>query len=365
MRLKLFAVGLILLIVLASCKNDLKLAAPYKDIPYVHAILTPQEQMQMIRINKLVQGDGNGLEMAQIPDSVNYKPGELNVMLERFVNGVKTAASPSNGSNSIVLRDTIIETKPGVFTSQQRVYITYDKLYLTGVYKLTIVNKTTGNTFSATAPLLDSVPISIYGPFSPPFYPVVYTPTNPSTYYMNYAGVNNDFSVKTIPVKGAALHDLTIRMHYYDSLNNGNKEFHFIDYSFQSQPLSNIQGDGRFSFAFSGHQFYSYIGDQLAKKSMPANLLGRKMYKIDYIAYAGSSVYEDYMRITAPSLTFNQLKAPFSNFEDGKAIGIFTIRTKSHVSKEMAKSFISEFSTNKYTCQYRFYDAYLQLPSCP
>lgn len=365
MRLKSTLLKVILLLVLASCKNDLKLAAPYKDIPYVHAIITPQEKQQMIRINKIIQGDGNALEMAQIPDSVNYKPGELEVMLERFVGGVKTIASPSSGNQSIVFRDTLIQTDPGVFTTQQRVYVTNEKLYLTGSYKLTIKNKTNGNIYTASAAMLDSVPVSIYGPFSPPFYPVAYTPTNPSTYYMNYSGVNNEFSVKTIPVKGAALHDLTIRMHYYDSLNTGEKQFHFIDYPFVALPISNVQGDGRFSFAFTGHQFYSYIGKQLSKRVDPPNLLGRKMYKIDYIAYAGSSVYDDFMRITAPSLTFNQLKQPYSNFDGAKALGIFTIRTKSHVSKEMSKSFISEFSSNMYTCQYRFYDAYLQLIGCP
>lgn len=213
--------------------------------------------------------------------------------------------------------------------------------------------------------MMDSVPISIYGPFAPPFYPVPFTPTNPTTFYINYSGVNNEFSVKTIPVKGAALHDLTIRMHYYDSLSTGQKHFHFIDYPFIAIPMSLAQGDGKLSFAFTGHQFYGYIGQQLSKIVDPPNLLGRKMYKIDYIAYAAGSVYDDFFRINAPSLTFNQIKQPFSNFDNAEALGIFTIRTKSHVSKEISKFFISEFSSNVYTCKYRFYDANLQLIGCP
>lgn len=364
MRSILYNSFLFILVLVSSCKNDLKLAAPYKDVPYVHAIITPQENMQMIRINKAIQGDGNGKEMAQIPDSVNYKPGELEVMLERFENGVKTTASSSTGNMEIIFRDTLINTKPGMFTTIQRVYITNEKLYNTGEYKLSIKNKTNGHIYTATSAMLDSVPLSVYGPFSPPFYPVPYTTSVNAAHYVNYSGVNNDFMIKTSPVKGAALHDLTIRMHYYDSLSTGEKEYHFLDFPFPTQALYMKQADGKFSFSFTGHQFYSYLRDRLEEVVDPPNLIGRKMYKADFIAFAGSFEYEEFMKFSAPSQTYEPQKILFSNFKNREALGIFTIRTKTHVSKGIANKFIDEFSTNMYTCKYHFFTSQLVLLGC-
>ena len=90
--LKIASISLLGILLFNSCKNDLKIIAPYKEIPQVHAILTPQDPMQMIRINKIFLGEGDANLMAQVPDSINYKTGELTVMLDRFVNVSKVAA---------------------------------------------------------------------------------------------------------------------------------------------------------------------------------------------------------------------------------------------------------------------------------
>ena len=56
-----------------SCKNELNINAPYKEVPSVYAVLNPQDPIQMIRINKVFLGEGNANEMAQISDSINYR----------------------------------------------------------------------------------------------------------------------------------------------------------------------------------------------------------------------------------------------------------------------------------------------------
>ena len=72
----------VLLSLLTSCKNDLQLNAPYKEIPSIYAVLNPQENIQMIRVNKDFLGEGDANAMAKVADSVNYKPGELTITLE-------------------------------------------------------------------------------------------------------------------------------------------------------------------------------------------------------------------------------------------------------------------------------------------
>lgn len=349
---------------LFSCKKDLNIVGEYSDIPWVHAVLTPQENMQMIRINRAFLGKGNAFDMAKVSDSSNYKSGELTVMLERFVNDVKVPASFSSNNSEIYFRDSVIQTIDGVFSTTQRVYVTNEKLYNLGVYKLSIKNNRTGKIYSAKANMIDSVPLAIYGAFAPPFYPLPSGTSTPTYYYMNYSDPTLDYLVKVVPVKGAALHDLTIRMHYYDSLVGGQINYQFIDFAFPSQDQTKVANDGRYDFGFSGEEFYSSLGKILDSRIKPQNLIGRRMYKVDYISYAGSPEFKDYMQATAPSLTFNQYKQIYSNFENRNALGIFTIRTKCHVSKDIAPKFKDQFAVNKYTCPHKFMRVNLSFGLC-
>src|SRR5690606_31684114 len=114
---------LLLPFVLLSCKNELKLNAPYKEMPSIYAVLCPQEEVQVIRINKVFLGEGDANVMAKVHDSVNYPAGELEVSLTRFENGAQVAASP-DGSMEIVFRDdSIVHTSDGAFNRNQRVYV--------------------------------------------------------------------------------------------------------------------------------------------------------------------------------------------------------------------------------------------------
>jgi hypothetical protein len=79
-QIAFFCVGIA---VISSCKNELELNAPYKEIPTIYAVLNPQDPTQTIRINKVFLGEGDANVMAKVHDSVNYKPGELTVTLEK------------------------------------------------------------------------------------------------------------------------------------------------------------------------------------------------------------------------------------------------------------------------------------------
>lgn len=366
LRIGLFS--LIVSVIFFSCKNDLKIIAPYKEIPTVYAIITPQERMQMIRINKVFLGEGDATQMAKVPDSVNYKSGELTVMLERFVNGAKTAAEQDSGKAEVYFTDSLIQTNSGDFTTTQRVYITRKKLYSSGVYKLTIKNNHTGNVFTSKTNALDSVALSGFPPFAAPFYPVPYATSNPPYYYIDYSNTNVTYNVRTKPTSGGYLHDLTIRIHYYDSLSNGSKQFQTLDYVFNPQQLYQLQDFSNskfFNFTFTGSSLFLELGNMLAKRSSPSGLLGRKAFRVDFISYATTQDYYDYLQFAAPSLSFAQEKILYSNFDNRAALGLFTFRTRCQIAKDMATSFVDQFAYNKNTCSYRFYTSNLALPGCP
>src|SRR5687768_6827809 len=120
----------------ASCKNDLELTAPYKEIPTIYAVLNPQDPVQTIRINKVFLGEGDANVMAKVHDSVNYGPGELTVTLDRFLNGAQSDASPN--LRTIRFTESVINTAEGAFHTSQRVYMTDKPLFTFGEYRLTV-----------------------------------------------------------------------------------------------------------------------------------------------------------------------------------------------------------------------------------
>jgi hypothetical protein len=361
-------IGLLFVLIFWSCKNDLKIVAPYKEIPSVYAIITPQERIQMIRINKVFLGEGDAKQMAKVPDSVNYKSGELTVMLERYVNGSKSAAEQDSGKTEVYFSDSLIQTNAGDFTTTQRVYISRKKLFSNGIYKLTIKNNRTGNSFTSQTNALDSVGLSGLPPFAAPFYPVPYASSNPPYYYIDYSNPNGTYNVRTKPTNGGYLHDLTIRIHYYDSLSNGSKYYQMLDYVFNPQQqyqLQDLNNSKYFNFTFTGSSLFLELGNMLAKRPFPFGLVGRKAYRVDFISYATTQDYYDYLQFAAPSLSFAQEKLLYSNFENRAALGLFTFRTRCQIAKDMATLFVDQFAYNKNTCTYRFYTSNLSLPGCP
>ena len=356
----------------SSCKNDLQVNAPYKEIPTIYAVLNPQEVLQMIRINKVFLGEGNANDMAKVADSINYQAGDLTVTLERTLYGTAVAATPTGNKQIITFRDSVIQTNPGTFNTTQRVYVTSDRLFVTGQYILKVKNNKTEKVFTAKANALDSVKPSMITPFTPPYYPAPAgsNPSNPDI-YPDYSAQNVNYAPKFFPNEGA-IYTMTLRFHFYDSLNsnpdpNISKVYRYVDYSFGNKYIKDLKTFGSqklFSFDFKGVELFTSLGNSLGKMGLSNTIVGRKMYKMQVFAYSSTQDYVDYLQFTAPSLSIAQDKPIYSNFENRDAMGIFTFRTRHSAYKEMASQFISQFSNNKYTCGYKFYTSDLFFLPC-
>jgi hypothetical protein len=356
-------------ILCTSCKNDLKLNAPYKEYPSVYAILIPQEKIQMIRINKVFLGDGDANKMAQVSDSINYPAGELLVTLTRSVGGVPDAAAINGSKNVITFHDSVIQTAPGSFNTNQRVYVTSDRLFTSGDYVLTITNTKTKNVFTAKSAALDSVKPTGFNPFTPPYTPLSQSDSFASGSYIKYDMPQVTYSIK-YNVNTALTYQMTMRLHYKDHLNTGLITDGFVDFVFPKQAKSEavlFSSQGPFlSCSFKGSEIYESVAASLLKSSVPkANITGRRMYKAQYIIYSSTQDYVDYLAFSAPSLSIAQEKPLYSNFDNRAAIGIFTFRARHSVYKTMATEFVSQFANNTNTCKYKFYTSDYVIPFCP
>jgi hypothetical protein len=358
------------LLFLTSCKNDLKLNAPYKEVPSIYAVFSPQDKIQMVRVNKVFLGEGDANAMAQVADSINYPAGELEVTLERYVNGARTVASKSN-LEVITFRDSVIQASSGAFNSSQRVYVTGERLFTSGEYQLKVKNKHTNNEFVAKSQSLDSVPSGI-SPFTTNN--LYGNPDNVN--YLGNKGVYIDYSepaktyvVRYIPNE-AIVYQLTFRLHYIDSTNQGAQIPNSVDFQFARQNKREVTYTGGQAFlvnSFRGADLYSTVGNALSKIPVPANLKGRRMYKIEFNVHTSTQDYLDYLEFAAPSLSIAQEKPLYSNFIDRKALGLFAFRSRYAIQRDMDKVFVDQFAINASTCKHKFFSVSngVSLKNCP
>lgn len=341
----------------SSCKNDLKLNAPYKELPSIYAVLNPQDKIQMIRINKVFLGEGDANQMARVADSINYKEGELTVTLKH-----------SGSSKIITFHDSVINALEGAFNPQQRVYVSSDKLATSGTYTLTVKNNHTGNVFTARSTALESVSTNQdFQPFMPPYYPYPAGTIDDEVTrrFVNYK--SRDGSILFSPRPDAAkIYQVNIRTHFYTELGNV-KVYDYVDYTFNNRypkEAENRAGGVFIRTTFTSVDYFSAIGIGLSKKNLSEDVLGRKVWMIEFFVYSSTQEYLDYLEYSKPSLSFNQNKPLYSNFDHQAALGIFTFRTVCSVQKEMSNLMINEFAYNPNTCRYRFYTSDNQLPGC-
>ena len=357
-----FVLGILMLLAIAGCKNDIELNAPYKEYPSIYAVLNPNENIQTIRINKVFLGEGDANVMAKVADSVNYAAGDLSVTMV----GVETNSLNGNviSTRNYVFRDSMVQTAAGAFANSQRVYVCSDKLFTSGSYTLTVRNLKTGNVFTAKTKALAPIKISGFAPYCLPAYPVPATNANkdnPDFFVTFYSTTSpkNPYYIRFYPNEGI-VYQPVLRFHFYDSLP-GNRIYRSIDYPFgnlntyQNPAATSGPYKGLISSQFSADDVFSALGSAIKKLGIDNQVLGRRMVKLEAIMYSSTQDYFDYLEFAKPSLNISQNKPLYSNFEKEAAIGIFTMRTTFSIEKEIAAPYINALATHPNLCYYKFF----------
>ncbi len=359
-----------------SCKNDLNVLAPGKEVVSVYGILNPNEPLQNIRINKVFVTTGDANAAAQDEKVINFDANELVVTLERYKAGTTIKLPTTHGSSKteIVLTETVVTTADGAFNNQQRVWQTTDKLYNKDEYKLVIKKASDLNTVIASAQTVVVDSVSTAGSGTMPFY---YLPANPAAYpvhgsgfypfpvqstdkpkYVNYSVINSAAPVeqfikfKTVP--NAKTYEVVMRFHYVDSLIGGATSNEYVDYNFDSQQATALVGGELLtSFKFSTVDFYNNLARGIAGKGT-VNVKNRKADYIEYFVYAGTENLYTFLQVNAPSSTIAQDKPYYSNITGG--VGIFACRSTSIVSKDLWADFVDKIACYTSTFPFLFCD---------
>lgn len=349
------------LISLSSCKNDLDVLAPGEESVSVYGILNPNEKVQNIRINKVYLTDGDALTAAQDPSAINYDTAELRVSLQRFLTGGTTPTLTTVGNTTkkeIVLTGTVITTAAGSFNTNQTIWQTTDKLYNSGEYKLTILNKKTGKEFTSQTVVVDSVKSYSQKPF---IYNVTLYPGHGNynfTLYpsqalnlIKYDALNLTQKIKFLSIPNAKLYNVTLRFHYIDTLISGSPSPGYVDFNFPTQKSTTLEGGEPMEVSFIANDFYVNLGTQMSKKTM-SNIKNRRSDYLEYIIVAGSETLHTFLQVNQPSNTIAQDKPNYTNINGG--VGIFSSSSKSAVTHDMDNAFITKISCHPSTYMYLF-----------
>lgn len=99
---------------LAGCSNDFEVAAPWKEVPVVYAILSVKDSAQYVRVEKaFLDPQTSALEIAQIADSLYYPADAITVYLERASNNTRVQLTRVDGNlEGFPRRSGIFATQP-------------------------------------------------------------------------------------------------------------------------------------------------------------------------------------------------------------------------------------------------------------
>lgn len=313
-------------VLINSCKTEVDMVAPYKEMAVIYGLLDISQPIQYIKINKAFLGVGNANEMAQIPDSVNFNPDDMTVTLEKY-NG-------ANFVSAITLFDTIIPgAAAGKFSKQNNIiYATRQPIEKDYSYKLIVKNNKTGYTAESSTNVINNIALPPGG--------TVYS----------FVGTDNKYSTTTVDWTSsqyAKIYELTFRFHYKEFLNGNDTVFKYIDWVFTPQYTPTADGGVQVKKTIRGEDFFSFL-QSVKSIYFKDNNVKRIPWRGQLMLTAAGENFQIYKDLNAPYSSNFQEKPIYTNIKNG--LGIFDSRiTTFGVEKPFGDRTLNEFVKGQYT----------------
>lgn len=297
---------------LSSCKTDVDLLAPYKEVMVIYGVLDPTDSVQYIRINKAFLGEGNAYTFAQVADSFQYAD-VLDVKLERYKNNNFAGAINLERFEGPPLKDGIFASAPNYLYRTTGL----DSIYQDSEYKLVVTNTQTGNVVTSKTVIVSKVG-SI---------------TNPASFQtaVDFADPDNQFIAKFTRGNNAKYYDLNMRFNYYETeiANPSNTQIKSVFFRVNGvEYLSN----NSLEIAVPYSAFYSSL-----KRTIPVDpLVTRTARSVDLIWVGGAEELYTYYQVNRPPTGINQSIPQYTNIDGG--IGIFSSKYSDAMNNKLLSS---------------------------
>ena len=291
----------LILPLLFSCETDFDVNANWKDVTIVYGLIDPNNDDQLIKINKAYLGQGDAIQMASISDSTNYDPSNLIVKIHRVREQV---FNTYDTLSTVVLTDTVLDKDDGLFSTDDNIIYTFKKpssFYNTNsIYVLEIFNLSSGLKVTSETEIINS--------FS-------FESLNPSFEWGLYNGELADslrFRTKNIEWQNSnngVIYQLDILINY---LENG-----IVNSLSWSQPLVEYSS-GNMSLKIKGDQFFQFLENNLDNNTT------KQFLNLDLVMTIGAQDLKTYIDVNQPFSGIVQERPVFSNIDNG--VGLFSSR---------------------------------------
>jgi len=290
-------------VVFNSCKNNLNVQAPYKDITVVYGLLDQNDPIHYIRINKAFEGVGNAYAMAQQFDSIYYLPTSL----------ISAVLVDSNTTTNTVVNipldtTTGIPLGAGTFSyPKQILYQTNAVLNPADYYNLVITNTKTGKTVRGSTTLLQDV--NFTGGIN----------SHSTTLYLgnntNATGINWTSS------PNGRIYQMSLLFYYDNQVGSGPRVLQApLQLVFAQQTASTISGGDNMNYNLSAQQLYALIISSI----QPINGITRYADSLGIIFTSGTDDLNTYIQLSQPPTGINQDVPSFTDVTN--AVGLYTAR---------------------------------------
>ena len=284
-----------------SCETDFDVNAEWQDVTVVFGLLDPNNEHQLIKINKAFLGPGDALQMASVADSTNYDPSEIIVKVHRVkqqpFGGYDTLAS-------VTLNDTLIEKDEGLFSTEENIIYTFKKpssFYNTNsLYLLDILNENTQERITSETEIINT--------FS-------FESLNPNFEWGLYNGELPDslkFRTKNIEWQKSSnglIYQLDIVINFLENNDTVNLVW--------SQPLVEY-ASGNMSLQIKGEQFFQFLVNNLDNNTV------KQFLNLDLVMTIGTVELKTYIDVNKPFSGIVQERPTYKNINNG--IGLFSSR---------------------------------------
>ncbi len=313
-----------------SCETDFDVTAPYKDITVVYGLLSQNDSVHYIKINKAFIGEGNALEYAQNEDSSSYG-NKLEVVLREYRNG--NALRTFNCDTT-----SVYNKEPGIFYAPKQVV--YKSAFVIpddpGMeYRLEVRNKITGKVTTAKTLLIPSFN------FESP---------RPGQRSINFSIEGNNQRIKWTSAKNGKRYNVAIRFWFYEVMAATKDTIpRYIDWTFTPVKSNTIFGGEPLEILYAPTTFFSVCKNQIPYKSNSAiqesDVSIRLANYVEVLFAVAADDLNTYMEVNEPSSGIVQDKPDYTNIENG--IGLFSSRFVRTTATPLVKMRLNDASEDR------------------
>jgi hypothetical protein len=342
----IFLVSTALLI--SSCTTEVDLNAPYKSTPVIVSVLNYTADTQFVRINRTYLSNDNATIYAQVRDSVQYDPSEVEAWLFKKRNGIKI--------DSILLEPIIKPSRePGAFfdtditfwytTSPLFTEAEIDDIYTINTTEMTYaleVEARGENYYAETGfPRIKNSSINYPQPTvngEPGAFKLIFYRTTTANRYQNIS-----FQYKAL--QPTARYQGVLRLNCDFVKSDGSVlENQVIDYQLGVTEHELTDPDGTNRYSFNTENWYAFVGNVV--RQIP-NIETVRMSTLEFMLTGANNDLNAYINVAQPISDFTPVLTVYSNFNNG-AIGILGSKTIAVSSFYIDDPSVENLNTGEY-----------------